>query len=44
MNNGVVTVKGKVKSAAEKNRVAELVKSAPGVKDFANGLEIDASN
>jgi osmotically-inducible protein OsmY len=44
VNNGVVTVKGKVKSAAEKNRVAELVKSAPGVKDFANGLEIDASN
>ena len=44
VNNGVVTVKGRVRSAAEKNRVAELVKSAPGVKDFANGLEIDASN
>jgi osmotically-inducible protein OsmY len=43
VNNGVVTVKGKVRSAAEKNRVAELVKSAPGVKDFANGLEIEAS-
>jgi osmotically-inducible protein OsmY len=44
VNNGVVTVKGKVRSAAEKNRVGELVKSAPGVKDFANALEIDAND
>jgi osmotically-inducible protein OsmY len=43
VNNGVVTVKGNVRSAAEKNRVDELVKSAPGVKDFANGLEIKAA-
>jgi len=40
VNNGVVTVKGNVRTAAEKNRVSELVKAAPGVKDFANGLEI----
>jgi osmotically-inducible protein OsmY len=37
----VVTVKGTVRSQAEKNRVSEIVKNAPGVKDFANGLEIE---
>jgi hyperosmotically inducible periplasmic protein len=41
VNNGVVTVKGTVRSQAEKNRVDEIVKNAPGVKDFANGLEIE---
>jgi osmotically-inducible protein OsmY len=41
VNNGVVTVKGSVRSAAEKNKVSEIVKSAPGVKDFANSLEIE---
>ena len=41
VNNGVVTVKGTVRSESEKNRVSEIVKSAPGVKDFANGLEIE---
>jgi hyperosmotically inducible protein len=41
VNNGVVTVKGTVRSQAEKNRVSEIVKNAPGVKDFANGLEIE---
>jgi len=40
VNNGVVTVKGSVASAAEKNRVTELVKTSPGVKDVANALEI----
>jgi osmotically-inducible protein OsmY len=38
--NGVVTVKGEVRSAQEKNRVTQIVKAAPGVKDFANALEI----
>jgi osmotically-inducible protein OsmY len=42
VNNGVVTVKGTVRSAAEKNRVTELVKAAAGVKDLANTLEIEA--
>lgn len=42
VNNGVVTVKGSVRTAAEKSRVDQLVKAAPGVKDFANGLEIKA--
>jgi osmotically-inducible protein OsmY len=38
--NGAVTVRGEVRSAEEKNRVSQIVKSAPGVKDFANALEI----
>lgn len=38
--NGIVTVKGEVRSAQEKNRVTQIVKAAPGVKDFANALEI----
>jgi osmotically-inducible protein OsmY len=42
VNNGVVTVTGDVRTAAEKNRVSQIVKDAPGVKDFANALEIKA--
>jgi hyperosmotically inducible periplasmic protein len=38
--NGVVTVTGEVRTAQEKNRVTQIVKAAPGVKDFANALEI----
>ena len=40
VTNGVVTVKGDVRSVAEKTKVTELVRSAPGVKDLANALEI----
>jgi osmotically-inducible protein OsmY len=40
VNNGVVTVKGEVRTMAEKNKVTDIVKGAPGVKDFANSLEI----
>jgi osmotically-inducible protein OsmY len=40
VRNGTVTVKGEVRSADEKNRVTQIVKAAPGVKDFANALEI----
>jgi osmotically-inducible protein OsmY len=40
VNNGVVTVKGEVRTADEKNKVTELVRAAPGVKDMANALEI----
>jgi osmotically-inducible protein OsmY len=40
VNNGQVTVKGEVRTAAEKTSVSNLVKAAPGVKDFANALEI----
>jgi osmotically-inducible protein OsmY len=39
--NGVVTIKGEVSSADEKNRVGDLTKAAPGVKDVANGLQIE---
>jgi len=42
VTNGVVTVKGEVRSAAEKAKVSELVRAAPGVKDMANALEIKA--
>jgi osmotically-inducible protein OsmY len=38
--NGVVTVRGDVQTAAEKARVTELVREAPGVKDMANALTI----
>ena len=38
--NGVVTVNGEVRSAKEKHQVTQIVKAAPGVKDFANALEI----
>jgi len=40
VSNGTVTIKGEVRSAEEKNKVGEIVKAAPGVKDFANALEI----
>jgi osmotically-inducible protein OsmY len=40
VSNGVVTVKGEVRNAKEKNQVTQIVKAAPGVKDFANALEI----
>jgi osmotically-inducible protein OsmY len=40
VNNGVVTVKGEVRTADEKNKATELVRAAPGVKDMANALEI----
>lgn len=42
--NGMVTVKGEVRSAEEKNRVTQVVKAAPGVKDVANGLEIETAH
>jgi osmotically-inducible protein OsmY len=40
VNNGAVTVKGDVETAAEKTKVTEIVRAAPGVKDLANALEI----
>jgi osmotically-inducible protein OsmY len=40
VNNGVVTVRGEVRTAGEKEKVSQIVKSAPAVKDFANELEI----
>jgi osmotically-inducible protein OsmY len=40
VTNGVVTVKGDVRSVAEKTKVSEIVRSAPGVKDFANAVKL----
>ena len=42
--NGMVVVKGWVRSAAERMRVEELAKAAPGVKDVANALEIKGAD
>ena len=39
--NGMVTIKGEVRSADEKTRAGEIARAAPGVKDVANGLQID---
>lgn len=38
--NGMVAIKGEVRTADEKNRVGDLTKAAPGVKEVANGLQI----
>ena len=40
VNNGAVTVKGEVETTGEKAKLTELVRAAPGVKDFANAVEI----
>jgi osmotically-inducible protein OsmY len=40
VNNGVVTVNGDVRTPAEKSKVTDLVRAAPGVKNVANALEI----
>ncbi len=44
VNNGVVTVKGNVQTADEKEKVTELARNAPGVKDVANELEVKPKN
>lgn len=44
VNNGVVTVKGEVRTAAEKTKVTDIVRSAPGVRDMANELQIKPKN
>ena len=40
VNNGVVTIKGDVGSAAEKQKAGELARSTENVKDIVNSLEI----
>ena len=40
VHNGMVTIKGEVRSVDEKRRVGEMVAAAPGVKDVANGLAV----
>jgi osmotically-inducible protein OsmY len=41
VTNGMVAIKGEVRSADEKNRAGDMTKAAPGVKDVANGLHIE---
>jgi osmotically-inducible protein OsmY len=41
VNNGIVTIKGHVRTTAEKQKVGEIARSAQNVKDVVNGLEID---
>jgi osmotically-inducible protein OsmY len=41
--NGVVTIKGYVKSQAEKERIGEMARKTPGVKDVVNALEIESA-
>ncbi|MEO7189976.1 MAG: BON domain-containing protein [Vicinamibacterales bacterium] len=41
VNNGVVTIKGKVATASEKNEVGQMAKSTQNVKDVLNSLELD---
>ena len=43
-NNGVVTITGTVKSAAERDKVGDLARSQPGVKDVVNTLEVKPDN
>ena len=42
VTNGMVAITGEVRGADEKNRVGDITKAAPGVKDVANGLQIHA--
>ncbi|HEY3159469.1 MAG TPA: BON domain-containing protein [Vicinamibacterales bacterium] len=41
--NGMVTIKGNVRTVDEKNRVGDMTKAAAGVKDVANGVQIEAA-
>lgn len=41
-NDGVVTLRGPVKSAAEKSHVAQIAQAASGVKKLDNQLEVAA--
>jgi hyperosmotically inducible periplasmic protein len=42
VNNGVVTIKGYVKSQAEKERIGEMARKTAGVKEVVNALEISS--
>ena len=41
VNNGVVTIKGEVRSEAEKAKITEMAKSTQNVRDVVNALEIN---
>ena len=42
VNNGVVTIKGDVRTDAEREKVAELTRSTPNVRDVVNALTLDS--
>jgi osmotically-inducible protein OsmY len=42
VTNGMVAIKGTVRTADEKTRLGDMTKAAPGVKDVANGLQIES--
>ena len=43
VRNGAVEIKGSVPTAADKQRVTDMARSLPDVRDVANALEIKAS-
>jgi len=43
-NNGVVTISGHVDNTAERDKVGDLARSTPGVRDVVNSLEIKPDN
>ena len=42
-NNGVVTITGNVDNRAERDRVGDMARSQPGVKDVVNSLEVKSN-
>jgi hyperosmotically inducible periplasmic protein len=41
VNNGVVTIKGEVRTAAEKDQVGQMARSTANVKEVVNSLELN---
>jgi osmotically-inducible protein OsmY len=44
VNNGVVTIKGDVGTAAEKQKVGQMAQSTQHVKDVVNSLDVSPDN
>ena len=44
VNNGVVTIKGDVETAAEKQKVGQMARSTQNVKDIVNSLDVTPDN
>ena len=44
VNNGVVTIKGDVATAGEKDKVGEMARSTQNVKDVVNSLDVKPDN
>jgi osmotically-inducible protein OsmY len=41
VNNAVVTIKGEVRTQAEKDQVTEMARSTANVKEVVNSLEVN---